>query len=151
LLTIAHSTTNRNAIFIVRRWWLCSSVSALVFTLTRSQNNPTTGNTSLANSYSRTTFLCLCNNTRRRRRRWLLMECWWSTCTLPIWSGLKEVTRWWCCGSDRRGKKSRPNIGRPRNSRSKASLGRQVLEPEEWPSSSLMGDIAAPIDAAVGC
>ena len=33
----------------------------------------------------------------------------------------------------------------------KASLGRQVLEPEEWPSSSLMGDIAAPIDAAVGC
>jgi len=25
----------------------------------------------------------------------------------------------------------------------KASLGRQVLEPEEWPSSSLMGDIDA--------
>jgi len=33
----------------------------------------------------------------------------------------------------------------------KASLERQVLEPEEWPSSSLMGDIDAPIDDAVGC
>jgi hypothetical protein len=26
-----------------------------------------------------------------------------------------------------------------------------VLEPEEWPSSSLMGAIGAPIDDAVGC
>jgi len=33
----------------------------------------------------------------------------------------------------------------------KALLERQVLEPEEWPSSSLMGDIDAPIDDAVGC
>ncbi len=31
-----------------------------------------------------------------------------------------------------------------------ASSGRAVLEPEEWPSSSSMGAIDAPIDAAVG-
>jgi len=29
--------------------------------------------------------------------------------------------------------------------------GRLVLEPEEWPSSSLCQVIAAPIDAMVGC
>ena len=33
----------------------------------------------------------------------------------------------------------------------KASFGGQVLEPEELPSSSLMGDIDAPIDDVVGC
>jgi hypothetical protein len=40
-------------------------------------------------------------------------------------------------------------LGIPGTVEAKASLGRQVLEPEEWPSSSLMGDIDAPIDDAV--